>query len=162
MAGQVHRFPDTSIRDRPQRRITDAERGLLVSFPKTAEILSTARSYTLYMLIACCCLCVLAACKSHPNDAVFRKVSPSSSGIIFKNELTYSDSLSVLEFEYMFNGSGVALLDVNNDGLQDVMFGGNMVSSRLYLNKGNLRFEDITKKAGVETNGWILNNVLIS
>src|SRR6476469_8704248 len=77
------------------------------------------------------------------------------SGISFKNELTYSDSLSVLEFEYMFNGSGVALLDVNNDGLQDVMFGGNMVSSRLYLNKGNLKFEDITKKAGVETTGWV-------
>ena len=106
------------------------------------------------MLIACCFL-FLAACNSHSDDAVFRKVNPSSSGITFKNQLTFSDSLSVLEFEYMFNGSGVALLDVNKDGLQDVMFGGNMVSSRLYLNKGNLKFEDITKKAGVETNGWV-------
>ena len=98
---------------------------------------------------------MLTACRSDPHDAIFRKVSPSSSGIHFKNELKYSDSLSVLEFEYMFNGSGVALLDVNKDGLQDIMFGGNMVSSRLYLNKGNLEFEDITQKAGVTTNGWI-------
>jgi enediyne biosynthesis protein E4 len=107
------------------------------------------------MVIACCYVFVPAACNSHSDEAVFRKVSPSASGVTFKNELTYSDSLSVLEFEYMFNGSGVALLDVNNDGLQDVMFGGNMVSSKLYLNKGNLKFEDITKKAGVETSGWI-------
>jgi enediyne biosynthesis protein E4 len=107
------------------------------------------------MLIACCYLFALAACNSHSNDTLFRKVSASSSGITFKNELTYSDNLSVLEFEYMFNGSGVALLDVNNDGLQDVMFGGNMISSRLYLNKGKLKFEDITKKAGIETSGWV-------
>jgi enediyne biosynthesis protein E4 len=107
------------------------------------------------MLIACCYLFVFAACNSHSSDAVFSKVTSSFSGITFENKLTHSDSLSVLEFEYMFNGSGVALLDVNNDGLQDVMFGGNMVSSRLYLNKGNLKFEDITKKAGVETSGWV-------
>jgi hypothetical protein len=117
-------------------------------------MLSTAR-FNLHILTACCCGMILAACSSHKQDALFRKVNASSSGISFKNELTYSDSLSVLEFEYMFNGSGVALLDVNNDGLQDVMFGGNMVSSRLYLNKGNLKFEDITKKAGVETAGWV-------
>src|SRR6476620_9596234 len=116
-------------------------------------MLSTARFYKLRMLIACCLGLILAACNSHPKDAIFRKVN--SSGISFSNNLTYSDSLSVLDFEYMFNGSGVALLDVNNDGLQDVMFGGNMVSSKLYLNKGNLHFEDITKKAGVETTGWV-------
>ena len=89
--------------------------------------------------------------ESHP---LFRKLSSSSTGIDFINQLTYSDTLTVLDFEYMFNGGGVALLDVNNDGLQDIFFTGNMVSCRLYLNKGNLKFEDITEKAGLKTTGW--------
>ena len=102
-------------------------------------------------ICACFWLIFLPACKP---DNLFRNLEPSSSGIDFVNQLTYSDSLSVLEFEYMFNGAGVALLDVNNDGLEDIFFTGNMVSCRLYLNKGNLRFEDITERAGLKTTGW--------
>lgn len=98
--------------------------------------------------------CLFSGCQQG-DDLLFNKLSPSASGINFTNELQYSDSLSVLEFEYMFNGSGVALLDANNDGLLDIFFGGNMVSSKLYLNRGKMQFEDVTKKAGVETNGWI-------
>lgn len=96
----------------------------------------------------------LLSCNRDKADALFLKVPAASSGIDFANQLTYSDSLSVLEFEYMFNGAGVALLDVNRDGLQDVFFTGNMVSCRLYLNKGKLKFEDITEKAGLKTKGW--------
>jgi enediyne biosynthesis protein E4 len=88
------------------------------------------------------------------GEPLFKVINSKDSGIDFINQLTYSDSLSVLEFEYMFNGAGVALVDVNNDDLLDIFFAGNMVSSRLYLNKGNLHFEDITKKAGVNTTGW--------
>ena len=72
----------------------------------------------------------------------------------FSNTLQYSDSLTVLDFEYLFNGAGVALLDVNNDGLLDVLFTGNMVSAKLYLNKGHMRFEDISESAGIATTGW--------
>jgi hypothetical protein len=96
----------------------------------------------------------LQSCNLNQSQELFHKVLPSSSGVNFINQLTYSDSLSVLDFEYMFNGGGVALLDVNNDGLEDIFFTGNMVSCRLYLNKGNLKFEDITEKAGLSTTGW--------
>jgi enediyne biosynthesis protein E4 len=94
----------------------------------------------------------LTACKK--NNKVFKKLSASTTGVGFENKLTYSDSLTVLDFEYMFNGAGVAACDINNDGLQDILFTGNMVSARLYLNKGNLKFEDITEKAGLTTEGW--------
>ncbi len=98
-------------------------------------------------------LILLLSCN---NDAgrLFKKLSSRKTGIDFANQLNYTDSLSVLEFVYMFNGGGVALIDINNDSLQDILFTGNMVSSRLYLNKGNLHFEDITEKAGVKTEGW--------
>ncbi len=85
---------------------------------------------------------------------LFLSLSPEKTGIGFQNTLKYDDSLTVLDFEYMFNGAGVALIDINRDGLPDVYFTGNMTSSRLYLNKGNLRFEDITESAGVGTSGW--------
>ena len=98
-------------------------------------------------------LVVLHSCKQD-DKKLFKKLSADDTGINFNNKLFFSDSISVLEFEYMFNGGGVALIDINNDSLQDIFFTGNMVSSRLFLNKGNLQFEDITKSAGVETTGW--------
>src|SRR5687767_8662416 len=85
---------------------------------------------------------------------LFKKLSPDKTSIHFINKLNYTDSVSVLEFEYMFNGGEVALIDVNNDSLQDIIFTGNMFSCRLFLNKGNLHFEDTTAKAGVKTEGW--------
>ncbi|MBL7697379.1 MAG: VCBS repeat-containing protein [Chitinophagaceae bacterium] len=97
-------------------------------------------------------ICLLS-CNSEP-DTLFKRHSPDETGIHFTNQLDYNDPVTVLEFEYMFNGGGVALIDINNDSLQDIIFTGNMVSSRLYLNKGNLQFEDITEKAGVTTQGW--------
>ena len=98
---------------------------------------------------------LLLSCNDNKRDnKLFKKLSSSKTNIDFVNQLDHSDSVSVLEFEYMFNGGGVALIDVNNDSLQDIIFTGNMVSNRLYLNKGNMEFEDITKKAGVESEGW--------
>jgi enediyne biosynthesis protein E4 len=85
---------------------------------------------------------------------IFKAIPASKSGIDFNNKLQYNDTLTVLDFEYMFNGGGVALIDVNNDGLQDVFFTGNMVPCRLYLNKGNLKFEDITAQSGIKTDLW--------
>ena len=79
---------------------------------------------------------------------------PESTGVTFSNNLITSDTLTVLDFENIYNGGGVAIGDINNDGLQDIYFTANMVSSRLYLNKGNFHFEDVTEKAGVSTSIW--------
>jgi hypothetical protein len=89
------------------------------------------------------------------NNPLFEKVSPKKSGIKFKNSLTENDNDNMLSFINFYTGSGVGILDVNNDGLQDIFFAGNQVSSRLYLNKGGFVFEDITKKSGVQTDRWI-------
>src|SRR5437870_2255319 len=86
---------------------------------------------------------------------LFRRLPPERTGITFANTITTSDSNNALTNAYIYNGAGVAIGDINNDGLPDIFFAGNQVSSRLYLNKGNMRFEDITKSAGVETDGWV-------
>jgi hypothetical protein len=97
-------------------------------------------------------LLTLVSCTHHP--ARFERLIASQTGIDFANTITESDSLNVLEFEYIYNGGGVGVGDFNGDGLQDIFFAGNQVSSRLYLNKGNFKFEDITIPAGVSTKFW--------
>jgi enediyne biosynthesis protein E4 len=108
----------------------------------------------LIAILSLAIILIFTNCQSKEKNVLFKKLDPNQTGIDFKNQLQYSDSLTVLEFEYMFNGAGVAVCDINNDGLQDLLFTGNMVSSKLYLNKGNLKFEDITQKAGLNTEGW--------
>lgn len=89
------------------------------------------------------------------KDTLFTKLEPESTGIKFKNELFEDGPLNVANYIYFYNGGGVAVGDINNDGLQDILFTGNMVRNRLYLNKGNFKFEDITVKAGVDKlQGW--------
>ena len=80
---------------------------------------------------------------------VFETISSPDSGIDFANTLTENDSLNYFTYPYLYMGGGVAAGDINNDGLIDLYFTGNQVSNKLYLNKGNLQFEDITEKAGV-------------
>lgn len=85
------------------------------------------------------------------SSAIFEKIDPSSSGVTFANHI--KEDLSTLsnlfDFDYFYNGAGVGLEDINNDGLLDIFFCGNQVENRLYLNKGNLVFEDITASSGV-------------
>jgi enediyne biosynthesis protein E4 len=97
---------------------------------------------------------ILCNCGNKPEQ-LFQTVEPASSGIQFSNDLIYTDTLTVLDFEYLYNGAGVGIADINNDGLQDIYFSSNMTSGKLYLNKGNFKFEDITEKAGVNTSVWV-------
>lgn len=94
----------------------------------------------------------LAACKS--TSSRFERVPADRTGIRFANTITESDSLNVLEFEYLYNGGGVGVGDFNGDGKPDVFFAGNQVSSQLYINQGDFRFNDVTKQAGVATRTW--------
>src|SRR2546430_2629856 len=90
------------------------------------------------------------ACKMTSAPPLFELRSPTETGIAFANTLREDDSVyNVLDFDYLSNGGGVAIADVNNDGLEDIYFAGNMVASRLYLNRGHFRFEDVTEAAGV-------------
>lgn len=85
---------------------------------------------------------------------VFSKLDITESGIGFNNIITENDSVNLISNEYTYMGGGVGIIDFNNDGLQDVFFSGNQVSSKLYLNEGNNHFKDVTLSAGVFTSTW--------
>lgn len=94
-------------------------------------------------------------CGKQKDTRLFLTHQGDNVGIDFQNTITTSDTFNSITYEYLYNGSGVGVGDFNSDGLQDVFFGGNQVSCRLYLNKGNLQFEDITEAAGVSTDRWV-------
>ena len=82
----------------------------------------------------------------HNSTTLFQPISPSHSGINFNNKIVENDSINPLDLENMYNGGGVGIGDFNNDGLQDIYFTGNLVSNKLYLNKGDFKFKDVTMK----------------
>ena len=87
------------------------------------------------------------------SPAESSKSSPRPrTGIDFLNELIENDTLNYTKFPYMYMGGGVSIGDINNDGLDDIFFTGNLVPNKLYLNKGNMKFEDISSTAGITGN----------
>ncbi len=90
---------------------------------------------------------LLGQCKE--DKGLFKLLPSSRTGVNFKNSLDDTGAVNFMSHTYVYNGAGVAVGDINNDGLDDIFFSGNMRSSRLYLNKGNLKFKDITSAAGV-------------
>lgn len=94
---------------------------------------------------------LFSSCK---NNSLFKELSPKETKISFSNTLSYENGVTVLEFEYMYNGAGVAVADFDQDGLQDIYFTGNMVSNTLYRNLGGFTFDDITKTAQVGSTNW--------
>src|SRR5215208_174116 len=92
---------------------------------------------------------------------LFKLLSADQTGVTFANTITTSDSLNVQTDVYVYNGAGIAVGDIDNDGLVDLFFSGNMVSSRLYLNKGHMQFEDITARSGVATNRWATGATMV-
>ena len=108
-------------------------------------------SLVVFLLLA---IIVISCNKPAESSGLFKLLSPKETGIRFDNEMQENREINLLSFAPIYNGAGVAIGDLNNDGLEDIFFTGNFVSSRLYLNKGELKFDDITEKAGVETDVW--------
>ena len=97
---------------------------------------------------------VVSSCADNKkSETLFERLSASYTGIDFENTITTNDSINILNYEYLYNGGGVGVGDFNNDNLPDVFFSGNLTSGKLYLNKGALKFEDITSASGINTSG---------
>lgn len=125
------------------------------SLPKSLPN-KTGRLFLLVYTMRFCCFFLLltswlTGCRPTTR---FERLDARETGIDFANTIAETDSLNVLEFEYIYNGGGVGVGDFNGDGQTDVFFAGNRVSSRLYLNKGDFYFRDATQPAGVQTAVW--------
>ena len=95
---------------------------------------------------------LIISCTREPR---FSLLTSAETGVEFSNNLTESDSFNVMTYEYIYNGAGVGVADLNNDGLQDLVFAGNQVSPRAYLNMGNFKFRDITADfRGMTNDEW--------
>lgn len=101
-------------------------------------------------------LFVLFSCgkENQGSLTLFRLLPQQESGIEFRNDLTYTEKVNPYTFRNFYNGAGVALGDINNDGLTDIFFAGNQTSNALYLNEGNLKFKNITDQAGLNSKGY--------
>lgn len=101
-------------------------------------------------------LLLLTFCSCQNKATLFERLGADKTGISFVNEIAEQDSFNILRNEYMYNGGGVGVADLNNDGLQDLVFTGNKVSSRIYLNQGDFKFLDITHRfSGMDSSRWV-------
>ncbi len=128
---------------------------LVICFKKRRKKMSNKRDFVSYGLVFLAYVC-LSGC--HLTDTgsqtkLFNLLSSSVTGIDFANDVQYTEHLNAYTFRNFYNGGGVGIGDVNNDGLPDIFFCGNLKSNKLYLNKGNFIFEDITDKAGLNSEG---------
>ncbi|MEO6038460.1 MAG: VCBS repeat-containing protein, partial [Saprospiraceae bacterium] len=116
-----------------------------------------------FALPAVLILLLSAGCKKNASTAsdqdspsgtpLFSLLPATATGINFRNDLVYDKDFNIYKYRNFYNGGGVGIGDVNNDGLPDVFFSGNMGKNRLYLNHGDFKFEDVTDKAGVAGKG---------
>lgn len=100
---------------------------------------------------------IFLSCNNNANtgnkEALFELLPSSQTGITFQNKVTDTKELNIFNFRNFYNGAGVAIGDINNDGLADIFFTANQGENKLYLNKGKMKFEDITTAAGFKNDG---------
>ncbi|MBS1660686.1 MAG: VCBS repeat-containing protein [Bacteroidetes bacterium] len=99
---------------------------------------------------------LMSYCVIYAQTPLFKLLPAGQTGIRFTNTISETEELNVLNYEYFYNGGGVAVGDVNGDGLEDLFFTANSGTCKLYINLGGLKFKDVTKEAGVEgrSGGW--------
>lgn len=107
----------------------------------------------LYFFVSIFIIAVGCGNRDTAHSTLFTQISAKHSGISFVNQLDQDENLNTYTFKNFYNGAGVALGDINNDGLIDIYFCGNTRGNALYLNQGDFKFDDITEKAGVACNG---------
>lgn len=127
--------------------------------------MSTQRLLILLSVFFVCIQCKDSSKEKDPNkngnskssnteiQYLFQKVANKESGLSFNNQITHDfvSKSNLFDFDFFYNGAGVGVEDINNDGLKDVFFCGNQVPNRLFINKGNLQFEDITESANINS-----------
>ncbi len=119
----------------------------------------------LITLLVLSCKSDTAVERKYPDDTstvqVLQAVSPQSSGIQFSNNITETTSHNLVSFEGYSQGAGVAILDIDNDGYQDIFFSSNMEGDRLYRNKGDMTFEDVTQSSGIIAQNWSTGAIVV-
>ena len=121
-------------------------------------------NYWKSLLLFPCFVFIFSSCKDvkqdettyqPPANALFSKLPSSVTGVNFSNPVEDDSSYNILTYRNFYNGGGVATGDINNDGLPDIFLTANLADSKLYLNKGNFQFEDITVSSGIKSRkGW--------
>jgi enediyne biosynthesis protein E4 len=102
---------------------------------------------------------ILISCDNEKK--LFKKLDSDDAGILFENKLNPTEDFNIIDYLYFYNGGGVSIGDINGDDLPDLFFSGNQVKNKLYINKGDLKFEDISKSAGIEGNSsWNTGSVM--
>ncbi|MFN4144217.1 MAG: VCBS repeat-containing protein [Runella sp.] len=111
---------------------------------------TTMRSLSKFLLFSTCIACTFIFVGCNNQQPLFELLTPETTGLHFKNTITEGDTVNILDAEFVYNGAGVAIGDLNGDGLQDIYLTANQVENKLFINrseKGTIRFEDVTEIA---------------
>ncbi|WP_034061417.1 VCBS repeat-containing protein [Lacinutrix jangbogonensis] len=112
-------------------------------------------AFSLFFCLISCKKEEVGSANRELNLPLFSLLEMNKTNVLFSNDIIENEAFNTFKYEYFYNGAGVSIGDINNDGLSDIYFTGNMVDDKLYLNKGNLEFEDITQNAiGKQAKGW--------
>lgn len=112
-------------------------------------------------ILVFCTATLIFSCQGNKDKFLFSYVKASKSKVTFSNTIVENDTINPVDLQYCYNGGGVGVGDFNNDGLPDLVFTGNQVSSKIYLNNGRLTFTDISEKSNFSTSTWVTGVAIV-